>query len=103
MFSVIVCFVFFKLENALRVGRDSTVIFLVLHVFFWFSVRFSCLYDPQLSRLSCNFPTLPNAFNVYAVIVAESIAEIFNKLLLFSFWPCPNEKLFSIISAMHYK
>ena len=54
-----------------------------------------------------NFPDclptfqLPNAFDVYAVIVAESIAEIFNKLLLFSFWLCPNEKLFSIISAMH--
>lgn len=56
-----------------------------------------------------NFPDclatfqLPNALNVYAVIVAESIAEIFNELLLFSFWPCPNEKLFSIISAMRYK
>ena len=45
MFSVIFFF-FSKLENALRVGRDSTVIFLVLHVFFWFSVRFSCLFDP---------------------------------------------------------
>ena len=60
-----------------------------------------------------NFPDclatfqLPNAFNVYAVIVAESIAEIFNeifnKILLFSFWLCPNEKLFSIISAMYYR
>ena len=59
--------------------------------------------------LTPNFPDclatfqLPNAFNVHAVIVAESIAEIFNKIFLFSFWPCPNEKLFSIISAMHYK
>ena len=47
-----------------------------------------------------NFPDclltfqLPNAFNVYAVIVAESIAEIFNKILLFSFWLCPSESCF---------
>ena len=70
--------------------------------FFGSALDFRVCLTPNFPDCLATFQ-LPNAFNVYAVIVAESIAEIFNKIFLFSFWPCPNEKLFSIISAMHYK